>query len=106
MLMACALGAPLICVLLHAAQERRWPAMRGAMRGVRLARPLAWVLLGGWMLLIGLHANSLALALTLPLAALSVAGLFYVPCVRAWPRPTVLLSLGITATGLLLGAAA
>lgn len=92
MLIACALGSPLICVLLHAVHERHWPWNSSA-RHVRWAGPAAGAMVLGWVLLTAGWSQSPVLALTLPLAALSAAGMIYVPCVRAWPRPTVLLSL-------------
>lgn len=87
-LLGISLMAPLQCALWHGARLGRWPGSQTPLphRGARL---------GGLGLLLftalaaGLAAQSLLMAFVLPLAALSVAGLLYVPLVHAWPCLTL-----------------
>lgn len=85
----CAALAPLLCWLWHAAHERHWPVI-GGQGGAAVAGVIATGLLVLQGLAISLAAHSVALALTLPLATVALAGCVYVPCVRAWPGPTVI----------------
>jgi hypothetical protein len=74
----CVLNAPLWCLLLHRAHAGKW--QRPSLWGSALAGLVAWMLVIGWA------ASSVALALTLPLTAVSLAGAAYVLCAGAWPR--------------------
>lgn len=83
-----ALLAPAQCALLHLGHSR------SGLRAVPLpARARQQIHLAVWlsvllsMAALNQHAGW-ALALVLPLAALSIAGPVYVPMVRAWPRLT------------------
>lgn len=101
LLLGITLLAPGQCVLLHAGQTRGsrlvadWPPSRR-----KAARLAGWVSVGLSMVL--LRTFGLALALVLPLAALSTAGLFYVAAVNAWRRTTLGLCALSFATGLVL----
>lgn len=95
-----ALLAPGQCLLLHLSRARGGPfATPWSSSRRKVARGAALISL---LLMAGvLNATSgLALALVLPLAALSTAGLLYVPLVRAWPRPTLALCALCTLTAL------
>lgn len=74
---ACVLNTPLWCLLLHRAHAGKW--QRPSLWGCALAGLAAWMLVIGWA------ASSIALALTLPLAALSLVGVVYVLCASVWP---------------------
>ena len=89
---ACPLGiallAPAQCALLHLGHSRC--GLRAAPLPARRRKQIhlaVWLSLLLSMAALNQHAGW-ALALVLPLAALSIAGPVYVPMVRAWPRPT------------------
>ncbi len=84
--LALAATTPAICLLVDVARRRRQPLLAGVALVLLLAAMVATCCL---------H-NSLALGLVLPLAALSVCGLLYLPCVQIWPRATVGLCAGAT----------
>jgi hypothetical protein len=87
-LLGISLLAPLQCALWHGARLGHWPGSE-----TPLPRPAARlggaVLLAFAVLLSGIAADSLLMALVLPLAALSLVGMLYVPLVNAWPGVTL-----------------
>jgi hypothetical protein len=101
LLLGITLLAPGQCVLLHAGQTRgsplapSWPASR------RKAARLAGLISLGFAMLL-LSSRGLALALVLPLAALSTAGLLYVAAVHVWRQTTLGLSALSSVIGLVL----
>jgi len=83
--------APVQCLLLHASRARGgpfgqpWPAsLRRVARGAVLISLLL-------MAAVLQASNGLALALVLPLSALSMTGMLYVALIQAWPRSTLAL---------------
>lgn len=94
----CAALAPVLCWLWQAAHERRWPVI-GGQRGAAAAGVIVACVFTLQCVAIGRATHSIALALTLPLAAISLAGSAYVPCVRAWPRVTVTAAWLLAAAG-------
>ena len=103
--LACVCNAPLLCWMLHARRDHHWPGLNRIV-GMQYAALIAGLALLMWMLLLGRMSSNLALALTYPLAAVSAAGMVYVPCVRAWPRASVMTVMSLSLAALLCLAAA